>query len=373
MGRVSSRQLGWVTAERGIDSKLNDATAQSDIGFFESDVASISVPRWANWLLDVGLKFPPREIDNRRSILIVSTPCDAPAAGLVALGVVMRDLAREAATDESGHVAALHSFANQFLMHCRMCRQKCYPKLVGCGFETESSGVINAPPRPGKSRERKLHVHSLSDDTLVLTDAHGCRDYYSISDVRQRHLHPAGRPKLATPANKPSIAGQAFSQLKRGWEPRSTNLQRSYSGTCFVGRRTGRDATREWLNRSGFILNGHRFPLSDMLTISGWGTDSVSRLRYASTRGGSCHFDREGLDTETAIVDGVTELVDSLACPSLRGASMIAVVPRDSAQDKLDLLAQALHELGYQHVREDPAFLSSPPRGICISWRVGSK
>lgn len=373
MGGVSSRQPDWASTERETVAKLNEAAVENGIGLFESDAVSTSVPSWASWLLDIGLKFPPREIDHRRSILIISTPCDAPAAGLVALGVVMRDLAREAATDEYGHVAALRSFANQFLTHCRTCPQRCDPKLVGCGFETESSGVINAPPRPGKSREKSLHVDSLSDGTLVLVDANGCRDHYSISDDRQRYLHPAGRPKLATPVNKPGIAGQAFSQLKRGWEPRPTNLQRSYSGTCFVGRRTGRDATRDWLSRSGFILKGHRFPLSDMLTISGWGADSVSRLRYVSTRGGACHFDREGIDPETAIVDGATELVDSLASPSLRGTSVIAVVPRDSAQDKLDLLAQALHELGDQYVSEDPTFVSPAPRGICISWRIRSQ
>jgi hypothetical protein len=108
-----------------------------------------------------------------------------------------------------------------------------------------------------------------------------------------------------------------------------------------------------------------------MLTVAGWGADSVSRLRYASTRGGVCHFDRAGADPETAIVDGATELADSLVCPQLRTASLIAVVPRDSAQDKLENLALTLHdEVGENYVKADPAFVETPPPGISICWRV---
>lgn len=285
----------------------------------------------------------------------------------------MRDLAREAATDETGHVAALRSWAKQYLVHCQTCRRKCDPQLVGCGFHAESNGVVLAPPRRGRTKETSLRVHSFIDDSLVLVDGQDCKDFYPANDARQRNLHPAGRPRLATPENKPGIAEQAFSQLKQGWKPLHTNLQRSYSGTCLVGRRAGRDATREWLTRSGFVLRGHRFPLSDMLTVSGWGNDSVSRLRYVSTRGGTCQFDRPGIDPETAIIDGATELADSLASQSLRGTSLVAVVPRDSAQDKLELLSQALHELGSQYSREIPAFLSPPPRGISVTLRVKSQ
>ncbi len=357
-----------------MDGNLDDqgqaVGAGSGIGFFESDVELPGVPGWASWLLDLGLRFPAREVEPRRSILIVSTPCDAPAAGLVALGVVMRDLARGAATDEAGHEAGIRTWASQYLQQCQPCRQRCNPKLVRCGFESESTGAIQGPPRPGKTREKPLHVHSFADETLVLEDAKGCREFYPPGDTRLRELHPAGRPRLSTPENKPGIAGQAFTQLRPRWGAAGSNLQRSYSGSCLVGRRTGREATREWLNQSGFILGGHRFPLADMLTVAGWGADSVSRLRYASTRGGACHFDREGADPETAIVDGATELADSLVCPQLRTTSLIAVVPRDSAQDKLENLANTLHEVGENYVITDPAFIETPPPGISISWRL---
>lgn len=353
-----------------MDGQGEAVGAGSGIGFFESDVESPDVPSWASWLLDLGLRFPAREVEQRRSILIISTPCDAPAAGLVALGVVMRDLAREAATDEAGHEADIRLWASQYLQHCKTCRQRCNPKLVRCGFESESNGTIQGPPRPGRMREKPLHVHSFLDETLVLEDGKGCREFYPPGDSRLRELHPAGRPRLSTPENKPGIAGQAFAQLRPHWGAAGSNLQRSYSGSCLVGRRTGREATREWLNRSGFILGRHRFPLADMLTVSGWGADSVSRLRYASTRGGTCHLDRAGADPETAIVDGATELADTMQCPQLRTTSLMAVVPRDSAQDKLENLAVTLHEAGESYANTNPTFIETPPPGISISWRV---
>lgn len=356
--------------DQSLADKIN---SENTIGFFESGVAESVVPAWADWFLELGLNFPDRETETKRSIVLITTPCDTPAAGLIALGVVLRDLAREAATDEAGNTAAIRSWARQYLEHCRSCLHKCRPPVARCGYATEASGVIHAPPRRGRQRATKLQVDSFSDEALVLIDSHGCRNFYSPTDSRYMSLRPDGWPLAATPENRPRIADHSFAQLKPTWSPVALNLQRSYSGACLVGRRAGRDATREVLDAAGFILAGQQYPLSKMLTLADWGDDSVSRLRYVNTRGGACHFDRTGPNPEIAIVDGAAEFAVALGCPQLRESTMIAVVSRDSAQDNLELAAQSLHEAGDRYTQVAPGYFESPPPGVSMSWRLLSQ
>lgn len=351
----------------------DEKESEHTIGFFESGVAAPLIPTWADWFLELGLNFPDRATEPGRSIVLITTPCDTPAAGLVALGVVLRDLAREAATDEAGHVAAIRAWATQYLAHCRSCHYRCRPQAARCGFEIEASGIIHSPPRRGKKRATTLHVHSFNDDDLVLADTHGCRDFYSPTDSRYMELRPEGWPQIATPENRPRIAGHAFAQLKPTWTAIAVNLERSYSGACFVGRRTGKDATKEVLDRAGFVLGGLQYPLSAMLTIADWGDDSVSRLRYVNTRGGACHFDRAGPNPEIAIVDGAAELSVALRCPQLRETSLIAVISRDTAPDKLECGAQSLHEVGDRYADVAPGYFEPAPPGISLSWKVISR
>ena len=57
--------------------------------FSEDNDSWREVPDWASFLLRLGVKFPLDPIETRR-ICLVSMPCDSAAAGLVALGAMVR-------------------------------------------------------------------------------------------------------------------------------------------------------------------------------------------------------------------------------------------------------------------------------------------
>jgi len=373
-----------ITLHKKPEEPSTQVSNESRVAFSESGETVSKLPAWANWFIDLGLNFPSGS-GRRRSILLMSTPCDSAAAGLVALGVVLRDLAREEANDERGYADAVRAYAAHSL-RCMRCNSRCNPDLVGCGYVTEVTGVIYGQPPPGKTNRRRLLVESLDGELLTLVappggssvrhrrDA-GCRDKLGPGcggDAGFKQYQPEDWAALATPDNKPPISEAAFSLLRPRWKPYEINLKRSYSSACLVGRRAGDRATRKFLETTGFILNKQYFPLSSMLTISGWGgEDSVSRLRYFSTRG-KAEFDRAGPAPEIAVVDGAAELTEILGeRDRFERTQLIAVVPRDSQADKLEALAFALGELD-RHYSVEPYLgpVTPPPAGVSAIWRI---
>ncbi len=360
---------------------MTDQDSIARVGYFEEKQSFADLPAWVRWFIGLGLKYPVSGFGiTGRTVLLVSTPCDFPAAGLISIGIVMRDLARAGASDEQSHAEAVRSWARQYVDWCKSCKLKCQPKIKNCGFSEESLGeILETPDNPGKNRVR-FQVDSLGNDG-ILTLKEAPRKNSQNAPVMMRFgpgsnpdamlskFVPDGWPAPTTPPNRPPMSAGSFSTLSPDWMPSHQNLTQSYSGACLVGRQQGNTETKEVLEGSGFTFNSVRCGLSAMLSIESWGEDSVSRLRFYNTRRGSVGFDRQGMMPEIAVVDGARELVEVLSKPQDFGrTNVIGVVSRDVDSDHIERLSTACNEYlaGFQAIDFLPD--TPPPPGVSIRW-----
>lgn len=350
------------------------------VSYVEDDQNLGVVPVWVRWFIELGLKYPPRRPGiSSRSILLVSTPCDSAAAGLISLGIVMRDLARQDASDEQSYAESIRSWAKQYVQCCQDCKQRCKPKYVQCGFSEASTGEVFEVPRGHGGHRNKFTVESLDESgTLTFREVPKANSRKAPiimrfgkadnPDAALGRFHPQGWALPETPPNRAPLSKVSFSSLAAGWTPEPKNLTQSYSGACLVGRRAGTVETRRVLQNAGFSLHGITRDLSEMLSIMDWGEDSVSRLVFFNSRGAG-GFDRQGVMPEIAVVDGARELAEVIGAPVKFGkANLIGVVPRDSDEESLESLSLACNEY-LTGFREDD-FLSGEPRpsGVSIRW-----
>lgn len=350
-------------------------------GYFEGDSTFTTLPDWVRWSISLGLGFPVSSIAGPRGMLLVSTPCESPIAGLVSLGIVMRDLARAGATDVENHADAVRGWAGQYLSRCRTCEVRCDPGKAGCGFTVESSGELSKVGDNAGERRTRFFVESLGGDgTLTLREARRRNAQQSPTIWRFGSGHnpnrvlsqflPDGWPMPEAVQPMAALDVTPHRLLAPDWSPVDEWRSQSYSGACLVGKRAGTADMQRGLERVGFALDGNRYHLPAMLSIMGWSGKTVSRLRfYNSRRGGGFGFDRPGSNPEVTIVDGARELADVVSFEKVFGSSsMIGVVPRDSDTNDLQGLSLALDERHYGPQGAGAPALDPPPPGITIQW-----
>ena len=99
------------------------------------------VPRWAEFLIQLGYRWPVA-IPGQRKIALVSMPCNSAAAGLVAARPRVRDLGRDGATNVGGHYDAILRYARQYIESCETCEVRCNPEMKCCGYSAEATGLL---------------------------------------------------------------------------------------------------------------------------------------------------------------------------------------------------------------------------------------
>jgi hypothetical protein len=109
--------------------------------FSEAGLDWRPIPQWARFLIQFGYRWPMAS-PGRRRIALVSMPCDSAAAGLIALGALIRDLGNDTATNVNGHYEALLRYARQYLRSCHKCEVRCHPEERRCGYMHEATGLL---------------------------------------------------------------------------------------------------------------------------------------------------------------------------------------------------------------------------------------
>lgn len=349
--------------------------------YIEGDKVFSPPPDWVQWFIKLGLNFPVSSPSSGRTILMVSTPCDSPAAGLVSLGIVMRDLAREKATNVENHAQAVRAWARQYLSWCKACNSRCIPSQRGCGYAGEASGEIFEVGDNANRHRKRFSVESLDQEgTLTLSEAPRTNARKGAITMRfgagqnpdgvLAHFFPDGWPPPEATRDTRGLNVTPYSLLVPGWIPLEKNSRQSYSGACLVGRRTGTTDTRRVLEKVGFELNGNRHTLCGLLSIMGWDGDTVSRLRYYnSRRGNGFGFDRPGSMPEVAVVDGAREIAGVIAGTMDFGmSSLIGIVSRDADTKDLQELRVALTERRFKSQPDRRPCQDPVPLGISIQW-----
>ena len=348
-----------------------------EIGWFEGDNSYPDVPEWAKWFINAGYGFPVPDDDAER-ILIITTPCDSPAAALVSLGVVLRDLTREDATNVTNHARAIRAWARKnrdgWLWHLpdkgnRKAFEVDSIDSDGTLTLAEKSGDLPVPSR--KTRQRQAPVTWKFGEGLT-------------PDDRLLEFAPNGWPSPQSPTDRIPLSKGTYSWVLDNWQPVEQRLRESYTGACFAGRKSGEKQARELLSAIGFTVShdpeekGQRYGIDAMLTIDGWSGDaSISRLRYISMRGKVEGREQERLFEgqerafETVIADGAGELIKILQSVHLQARSMVVIVARDADSQEFEDLSNALKERGF--LQADGAWHldpGGPPSGVSVGWRA---
>jgi hypothetical protein len=338
--------------------------AKSTTGNLFSDVPGEwrAIPNWARFLLDFGFTWPDGDRQPRR-IALVSMPCDSAAAGMIALGALVRDLAIPHATDIQGHYDRLMNYAHQFLRDCEPCNMKCSPEVKNCGHSRQATGILRSTVHPGRKFtisprtdfvERKLYWVYPGGMIEWRAPEHACGWYI------------AGEPPAQWDISNGQIQTDVYQSIFSSAISVSNNLQSSYSGLCFAGRSTGENAARAVCATARFSAGGMEHQLDDLLTIHGWSSSGVSRMAYFNTR--TERLDRHNATPKLVIADGDAAFLKVMGASMFSSSDIIAVVHRNIDREKLEAVGIKMQPNQWFEVDEDMlCALPSNPRAISIS------
>jgi hypothetical protein len=316
-----------------------------------------TIPSWATWLLQFGKDW--RASDSRH-IVILSLPSDSAAAGLVALGALVRDLERAEASDVDGHFDSLLRYARQYISACRDCPVRCRPKERRCGFSAEATG---------KFRHRSGHllgpITAFSQGqapTISLRRGSGTILLHPRAGMDYSIQH---EPPIQT-ISEEGLNPSAYAALLQGCSPVADNLRRTYSGLCLIGRAGGSEPTRMSYDQLRFEVGREKHSLADLLTLRAWGARGVSRATFFNQRSGQ--FDRPRSFTNLAIADGAPALEVALSRGEFERADVIGVLHRTEADEVARPLGVRLASMRqwYEPVLAQGALFDAAPRGIAV-------
>ncbi len=322
----------------------------------------MAIPAWAQWAIDVGKAW---KVGEKRRIAVLSMPCDSPAAGLVALGCMCGGLADSAASDIAGHFDELVRHAKQYLEACRDCDTRCRPRERRCGYSSEATGRLRhvGGGNPGVV----LGVQEGDVPQIILKRGTG--------SVR---LFPAGRQSYFVNREPPIVTDAAEAlhpdiyETLSGIRAEPKNLQQTYSGLCLAGRATGERATQAYYDSVQFSIQGRDTPLSQVLTIAGWGRGGPSRMTYFNSRTGQS--DRHSSFHRLVIADGTAAVDKVLSTRDFDRSDVIGVIHRTANDDESRSLGERLVSMRQWYTcAEDPQILLLPPvqirRYSLARWR----
>jgi hypothetical protein len=329
--------------------------------FSEAHSGWRSVPRWVEFSIQLGYRWPVA-VPGRRKIAMVSMPCDSAAAGLIALGALIKDLGRDTATNIGGHYDALLRYGRQYVESCRTCDVRCHPELKRCGYSSEATGLL-------RDKGKKLYRISGATDfenekRLVVAIERGS---WIVFPKRALDLQIDGEPPPRLIGSAGALPGSAYAQIVEGTQIISTNLCESYLDLCLAGRVAGETASREACAAIRFRCADSDHGLVDLLTIPGWSSSrTVSRMNFFNARTEQLYSHVSS--TALVIADGDACFLKVLNQRDFQRSDIIGVVHRTVDRDHLELVGNRMMDLR-QWYTEDIVTLAaapSPPRGAGI-------
>jgi hypothetical protein len=294
-------------------------------------------------------------------------PCDSAAAGLIALGALVRDLGSRDANDIGGHFNSLIRYTRQYLENCQNCKVRCHPELSGCGLAAEANGQIRSLRRPF----RGYQASGFTDDAVERQI-----EFYRAHDGVTIKLFPPGATNYYIASESPATIGawgdplveKSYSHIVEDSQINSDNLRRSYSGLCLAGRIGGETASREACTSIRFRSADEEQCLSDLLTIRGWCQSSgVSRVTFFNTR--TDLQDRYTSAVAMVVADGDASFLKTLNRQEFQRSDVIGVIHRVVERDRLEALGNQMLGLR-QWYAEDTEMLGglpAAPRAIGLS------
>lgn len=318
------------------------------IGFSECGVYYPAIPAWANYLIRLGHVWPRLQNKTRR-LCLVSMPCDSPAAGLVALGAMVRDLTDPLANDVDGHYARLLKYADEFIQKCQPCDlEACNPTLKRCGLDKQRSGLLRHGEAKIRGTVQISQATTSNKGQIAWLQRVGKAGYCTVFPNPEETLnyHIDGEPPLQRLVDLGQINPSLYKAILPSAEIADDNLARSYSGTCLAVRESApKDhcKTSEAMFRTvSFTGEGRAWPLDELLTVVGWGATKVSRVATFNGRKRTRKLDRTGVKPTLVIADGYRAFLGAIGQDAFLDADVIGIVDRNQTREVLEEVRSAV-------------------------------
>lgn len=299
-----------------------------------------AVPAWVIWFLRFGYFWPVEQ--GRRRICVISTPCDSPAAGLVALGLMRRRLEVPDAGDLAVHLNRLRTL-----------------------YQTARESTIL---RRVNNRRKFCFGHADADGTLWAHIQGSTGQRFKIIEEFAFDWHVDGEPPVQVTRGAPMAPAAILHSLFDGAGPvLEENLARTDSAICLAGRVVGESQTQQALSAVRFRQDGINLSLGSLLTIHGWHEGRVSRVAFFNAR--TREVDRASRPPLVVCADGAASSARVLAEPRFSRSDIIAVIPRTSDVDQLEAVSQQFASLLRWYTPEDDAAPSpgGVPGGVTVA------
>lgn len=333
------------------------------LSFSDNDQKWQPVPIWVEFLIQLGYRWRSAAFGGR-IIAVISMPCDSAAAGLIALGALIRDLHNPGANDLDGHYNALLRYAHQYLESCRQCTLRCRPEEKGCGYSAEATGWVRNWKQEQPKRYKISEKTNLAEKQLIYAINNGTW-WQTPRDSTNWQID--GEPALQLPDNDVALDKGIYDRITDGNLIAPENLRRSYSGLCLAGRVTGKAASHAAFECAHLRDGNRAYCLTGLLTIHEWSQGSVSRMSFYNPR--TEHFDHYTSTPSLTIVDGDKTFLKILGRPEFQRSDIVAVIHRVMEREDLEALGNRIQSLR-QWYRDDPEVLRglpSIPQGISVT------
>ncbi|SFK90388.1 hypothetical protein SAMN05444581_1491 [Methylocapsa palsarum] len=235
-------------------------TKEIQIQFSENGTDWIHPPPWVIFLIEFGYGWHHANLRQQR-IAIISLPSGTPAAGLVALGALIRDLTSLETSDAIGYFEGLLRYTRQYLEKCRECTLRCHPEIRRCGYLREATGKVK------DLLTRKIYYisekSSPADRKLVLPIENG--SWTIMSAERAKTLRIEDRPPITAVNDQGALSSDLYSAIIKDAPILSRNLRESFSGLALAGKSTGRRASEESYSSIHFRIGTTIHRLSELL------------------------------------------------------------------------------------------------------------
>lgn len=297
------------------------------------------IPRWIRFFLDLGIRWP---YDGKRRICIVSTPCDSAAAGLIALGAMLRRLSQSGANDLDDHIRRLRNLRPD----PRVILRRVWDKHQYIADPVDKDGSIWFRRVRDGQRHRFLEYHA--------------GEWYFEAEAP---IELKGGEVIPWRSHYAALLASDATLLP-------SNLGTSDSSIVLAGRSTGRSAQEAILAGLRFASGGHVATLQDLLTLeSSHRKRFVARIRYLNTRTSEeSTVTRTGIEPRLVIADGGDALRFAVESNGFAGTTIVGHIPRTDDQGRLEEVANTLSGLRswYAHDADIESELPVAPPGVVV-------
>ena len=331
--------------------------------FSESNQPWQPVPKWVDFLIKLGFGWPSGAARVRR-ISLISMPCDSPAAGLISLGVMLRDLGNTTANDIDAHYDALLRYAKQFLLDCHSCGlSQCDPREKRCGHSKKANGKVRSAVHARDSAI--ISKETIFEDRKLAWRDGSVVTWPTVSGALRWHID--GEPPTQVRENNGALADSAYTEFVPGARILPENLRRSFSGLCLAGRVTGEARTQELCASIRFRIRDVDHRLDDLLTVHGWSSSEVSRVAFFNAR--TERLDRTNESPALVVADGGDSFLKISGTSTFQRSDLIGVIHRTSERDRLEALGEKMTALRQWYVQDEDMLCGLPaiPHGLSIS------